>query len=324
MARDAAVSQSAVSRAFAGGSGVSAETRERILATAKRLGYQPNALARGLITRRSGIVGIVIADLANPFLSGALEKLSRKLKAAGLTPFLITADNAREVGEAIPALEQYRVDGCFVICSHLSRDVARKYRDLGSAVLLFNRSVPGLGGAAVSIDDVAAGRAVADLLADAGHRHIAFLHGMRGASTDRDRYEGFAARLRERGLPPPVRAWGGYTYAGGARSIHALMAERPRPSAVFCANDIMAMGAMDAARHDLGLRIPEDLSVVGFDDAPPAAWPSYDLTTVRQPVDAMIDAGIEMLGSGDGTPVSGRRVVPGELVVRSSTLRRKD
>lgn len=324
VARDAAVSQSAVSRAFAGGAGVSQATRERILAVAERLGYQPNALARGLITQRSGIVGVVISGLANPFLSAALDRLSIRLRDAGLKPFLITAGNGHDVGAAIPALEQYRVDGCFVICPHLSRGIARKYRNLGATVLLFNRTVPGLNASSVSIDNVAAGRQVADLLTGEGHRRIGYLHGMRGSATDRDRFAGFSERLKERGLGPVAFGWGAYSYEGGGRALTELMRADPRPSAIFCANDIMAMGAMDAARHHLGLRIPDDLAIVGFDDAPPAAWPAYDLTTVRQPVEAMIEAGLDILLDHRNDPGAKptREVLTGELVIRRSTLTR--
>ncbi len=321
VARNASVSQSAVSRAFAGGSGVSGETRNRIFAVAERLGYQPNALARGLTTRRSGIVGVVISHLANPFLSTALELLSHKLRAAGLRQFLIAVDNPRDIDAAIPALEQYRVDGCFVISPHLSRGVASKYRSLGATVLLFNRTVPGLTASAISIDNIAAAVQVADLLASEGHRRIGYMHGTKGSSTDRDRFAGFTKRLGELGLDPPAVGWGGYGYDGGSRALLDMMEQAPKPTAIFCANDIMAMGAMDAARHTLGMDIPGDLSIVGFDDAPPAAWPSYDLTTVAQPVEAMIDAGVAFMLAHQVDPgrPAAYKVLPGTLVVRGST-----
>ena len=323
MARDAAVSQSAVSRAFAGRTGVSEETRGRIFAAAERLGYQPNALARGLSTQRSGIVGVVISQLTNPFLSDALDRLSQKLRAAGLKPFLITVDNEREFDAAFPALAEYRVDGCFVISPHLARDVARKYGTSDATVLLFNRALPGLRASTVHVDNVAGGRAAADLL------------GGRGPSPDR--LSPRRARLGDRprslrrflgnGLPnaaSPRRRSAGETIPTRARRdpLSACSGTVPDLTAVFCANDIMAMGAMDAARHQLGLKVPEQLSIVGFDDAPPAAWPGYDLTTIRQPVDEMIDAGTAiMLAEGrDPGRHPTRRVFEGSLVIRGSTL----
>lgn len=322
VAHDADVSQSAVSRAFAGGAGVSAATRDRIFAAAERLGYHPNALARGLSTQRSGIVGVVISQMSNPFLSGALEGLSQKLRAAGLRPFLITVDNEREFGAAMPALEEYRVDGCFVISPHLSRGTALKYGSSDATVLLFNRALPGLNASTVHVDNVAGGRVVADLLADEGHRRIGYLHGARGSATDADRFTGFSGRLAERGLGPPDVGWGDNHYAAGAQACIGLMKGKTPPSALFCANDIMAMGAMDAARNELGLRVPDDLAIVGFDDATTAAWSSYNLTTVRQPVDQMIEAGIELMLAQVSEPgrKPTRRMFEGTLVIRGSTL----
>lgn len=322
VARDADVSQSAVSRAFAGRSGVSEETRGRIFAAAERLGYRPNALARGLSTQKSGIVGVVISQMSNPFLSDALERLSHRLRAAGLKPFLITVDNEHEVGAALPALAEYRVDGCFVISPHLPRDLARKYGTSDATVLLFNSALPGLKASTVYTDNLAGGRTVADLLAGEGHRRIGYLHGARGSATDGDRFDGFSTRLAERGIDPPLVGWGDNSYTGAADALVDLMARSPDLTAIFCANDVMAMGAMDAARYQLGLEIPRQLSIVGFDDAPPAAWPGYNLTTIHQPVEEMIDVGAEiMLAEGrDPGRLPTSKLFKGKLIVRGSSL----
>jgi DNA-binding LacI/PurR family transcriptional regulator len=300
---------------------VSSETRARILAAAARLGYQPNALARGLITQRSGMIGIVVSDINNPFLSDALERLSRRLRDSGLRVLLITASSVKDIGAAAPELEQYRVDGCFVICPHLSRGFARSYGRLGTTVLLFNRHVPGLKASSVSVDSVAAGRRVADHLTAMGHRTIGYLHGTKGSATDHDRFVGFSSRLGELGIDPPKIGWADYTYYGGYRALPELMAQSPVSTAVFCANDIMAMGAMDAARSELKLNVPGDLSIVGFDDAPSAAWPGYALTTVRQPVSTVVEIGVEMmLAKARETPSKPvKSVLNGELIVRGST-----
>jgi len=282
---------------------------------------QPNALARGLITQRSGIVGIVISDFGNPFLSAAVERLSKRLGQIGLQPLLIAVDTEADVRAALSTLEQYRVDGCFVFSPHMPRKLARRYHSMGTTVLMFNPQMTGLEASFVSVDNVAAGRSVADFLLDEGHGLLGYVHGPRGAGTDRDRYAGFVARLEERGGGQHAVGWGDYSYHGGAAAMKALAAESPRPTAVFFASDIMAMGAMDIARNDLDLAVPEDISIIGFDDAPPASWPSYQLTTIRQPLDAMIEAGIAIvLDSGDdraGKPA--QMILASELVIRSST-----
>lgn len=321
VARHAKVSQSAVSRAFAGGTGVSNETRTRIFAVAKELGYQPNALARGLITQRSRIVGIVISDFGNLFLTTAVERLSKRLGKYGLQPLLIAADTEEDISAALPTLEQYRVEGCFVVSPHIPKNLAGRYQGLGTTVLMFNPKMVGLEASCVSVDNVAAGRAVADLFLAEGHHSMGYIHGPLGAGTDRDRFVGFSARLEECSKPAPLVGWGNYSYNAGARAFEELVSQTPPPTAIFCASDIMAMGALDVARHALQLKVPEQIAIVGFDDSPPAAWPSYDLTTIRQPIDAMVDAGIDILLAADtgreSKPV--QRVLPSELVIRGST-----
>jgi DNA-binding LacI/PurR family transcriptional regulator len=317
VARLAGVSQSAVSRALADLPGVSDETRARIRDIAEQLDYRPNALARGLITRTSGLVGVVVSNLGNPFLPDVLDRTLRLLRDRRRQALLFAAETGEEASAVAVELGRYRVDGCLVISPHLPEAVARRYARLGPTVLLFNRLVPGLDAASsVAIDNRAAGAMVAEHLLANGHRSFGYLHGIRGAATDGDRFEGFSARLAAAGAAPPAAGWGGYTYAGGASAARALLAEGRRPTALFCANDAMAMGAVDTARHALGLAVPGDVAVVGFDDAPPAAWPAYALTTVRQPVDAMLDAGLGLLEDPAAPPRD--VVLAPELVLRAS------
>lgn len=319
VARAAGVSQSAVSRAFARAPGVSEATRQRILKAAKRLGYQPNALASGLITRRSGMVGIVMSELANPFLSEAAEHLLKALRKERRQVLVFSAAGAGDLGEAATDFGRYRVDGCFVLSPHLPRSTAQMYASLGPTVILFNRSVPGLEAATVSVDNVAGGKLVADYLLDKGHRRLGFIHGARGAASARDRFKGFRARLAEVGVVP-VEALGSYNYEMSAKASVELLSRGERPTAVFCADDIMAMATIDVARYQLGLSVPDELAVVGFDDAPTAAWPSYDLTTVRQPIPEMVAAGIELLleAKADRKLASRNVVFEAKLIVRGS------
>jgi DNA-binding LacI/PurR family transcriptional regulator len=205
---------------------------------------------------------------------------------------------------------------------NLPRPVAERYARLGPTVLLFNSRVPGLDAASsVAVDNRAAGALVADHLAARGHRRMAYLHGLAGAATGRDRFAGFSARLAALGLPPPATASGGFTYDGGAAAATTLLTGPSRPTALFAANDAMAMGALDAARHRLGLAVPRDLAIVGFDDAAPAAWPAYALTTVRQPVEPMLRAGVDLLLAQLRDPATAPQnlILPPELVVRATT-----
>ena len=162
---------------------------------------------------------------------------------------------------------------------------------------------------------------MADALADAGHQRIAYIAGEAGSSTNQDRERGFTSRLRERGARGRVRRAGRLLVRVGLCGREtAAGAQADRPDAIFCANDLMAMAALDVARTDLGLRVPEDVSIVGFDDNELASWPKYDLTTVQQPVDRMVDATIEVLLQAIQQPQTEHvvRFMAPSLVVRSS------
>jgi DNA-binding LacI/PurR family transcriptional regulator len=128
-----------------------------------------------------------------------------------------------------------------------------------------------------------------------GHREMGYLNGPDGATAARDRFKGFRDRLLQAGLSEPTVANGQFTYDGAAEASIELLRSPNRPTAIFCADDIMAMALIDVARIHMGIRIPDELAVVGFDDAPSAAWPSYNLTTIRQPIPEMVAAGIDLL-----------------------------
>jgi len=184
---------------------------------------------------------------------------------------------------------------------------------------LFNRYMPNAHVGAVCCDNTAGGRLVADLLLDAGHHHLAYIAGSENASTNRDREQGFDDRLRERGCDTWLREQGQYTYESGYAALARLVDQHVALDAVFCANDIMALGALDCAR-DSGIKIPDDLSIIGFDDIPQAGWSSYALTTIRQPVDQMIDATIAMLHAQLEARVTPPvvQLLPGVLIERRS------
>jgi DNA-binding LacI/PurR family transcriptional regulator len=322
VARLANVSQSAVSRAFSPNGAVSAQTRERILAAARQLGYTPNALARSLTTRRTNIVGVVMADMSNPFYPMVLEELTRQLTASGRQVLLLTTPSDHEIDALLPLLLQYQVDAVVVASATISSAMAGALARRGTPVVLFNRHVPGAQVSAVLCDNVEGGRLVANLLLDAGHRRLAYIAGKPDTSTNIDREKGFGDRLRERGAAPLLREQGAYTYQAGYEAAIRLLERPDRPTAIFCANDIIALGALDAARSTCALRVPEDVAVIGFDDIPAAAWPSYQLTTIRQPVEQMVAIAIELLTHGLDRPGAEPdvRLLPGILIRRASAL----
>ncbi|MHA1553482.1 MAG: LacI family DNA-binding transcriptional regulator [Alphaproteobacteria bacterium] len=320
VARAAGVSQSAVSRAFARAPGVSEPTRARIVRIAEEMGYQPNALASGLITRKSGIVGVVLSQLTNPFLTEATDCLIKALRRKRLQGLVFSASGTGELGDAAADFGRYRVDGCFVLSPHLSRGAAAMYARLGPTVILFNRSVPGMAASTVSVDNKAAGALVADHLVARGHTRFGYVHCNPESTNDHDRFGGFARRLKLLGGFPLIEIDGGPHYPDTTTAVTAMLGRDDRPSAVFCSNDLTAMATVDVARFQYGLTIPDDVAIVGFDDAPTAAWPSYDLTTIRQPIADMVDAGIALLRDSDQSdePPPQNLVFTPELIVRGS------
>jgi DNA-binding LacI/PurR family transcriptional regulator len=323
VARLAAVSQSAVSRTFTPGASVSEDTRRKVMEAARLLGYRPNAHARSLITKRSRIIGLVLAQLGNLFYPAALQQLATRLQRDGYHVLLFVNDQP-DSDEVVHEILQYHVDGIVLAATTLSSPLAQRCADAAIPVVLFNRVMAGPASGSVSSvrsDNVAGGRAIAHFLADGGHRRIAFIAGQETASTNLEREQGFRDGLAERGLRIWARGVGHYDPGRAREAALAMFDGAERPDAVFVASDSMAFPVMDALRHRLGLRVPEDVSVVGFDDVPQAAWDSYRLTTFEQPVPAMVEAAVALLQKAlvDGTPAAaGKVVVPGRLIVRDS------
>ena len=324
VARLAGVSQSAVSRAFSPGAVVSARTRAKVQAAAIELGYRPNALARSLITNRTNMIALLTGDMANPHYARTINAFSIGLQKRGLHVLLFSLTEGQSVEAAVEEVLKYRVDGVIMISAALSAEVGEACAKVGVPVVLYNRYVKQPNVSSVRIENADGGQRIADYLIDQGHTLLAFISGTSVDPTSADRERGFTDRIAERGARIVGRIAGDYTFDSGRTAIAALMQQAEAPTAVFAASDLMALGAMDTARHDLGLRIPTDVSIVGFDDLPEAAWPSYDLTTIRQPVESMattaLDLLMERIDSAAAKPQT--LLVDGDLIVRSSVAKR--
>lgn len=320
VARRAGVSQSTVSRAFTRQDAVSPATLAKIHSVAKKLGYRPNELARSLISRRSNIIGIVMGDILNPFYPAVLNIFTLRLQDLGRRVLLFSVPAGHDVDEVLPQLMQYQVAGIVITSATLSSRMAEIFGRSGTPVVLFNRTVYGGSVNSVCCANEDAGRMVARTLLAAGHRRFGLIGGLATTSTHIERRRAFAKELRRNGIADLREEPGENTYEGGFKAAKRILAAPSRPEALFCISDIMALGALDAARRDLGLTVPADVSIIGFDDIAAAAWPSYDLTTVRQPVEAMAAETIAILQDQMDRPhaksVSIR--LPGQMVIRSS------
>ncbi len=321
VARRAGVSQSAVSRVFTPGASASAATAAKVKKAALELGYRPNPIARAMITGKSRIIGLLVAYLDNQFYPVALERLSAALQERGYHILVFMAKNSTDgVEEIVQELLDYQVDGIIAASVAVNGDLAERCADAGIPVVLFNRAQDGSGLSTVTSANVDGGRKVAEFLVATGHKRMAHIAGWSGSSTGRDRQRGLIEGLAKHGLAPTHLIDGMYNRDTAAEAARQLMSLAEPPDAIFVGNDHMAFAVMDAIRCDLGLSIPGDVSIVGYDDVPLSAWGAYDLTTVRQPVNQMVDATIEtLLGEIDTADRLGQRTeIDGPLIVRGS------
>lgn len=320
VARAAGVSQPTVSRAFDPDAPVAKATRARIMAAAKELGYQPNVLARSLSKQRSNIVGLVMANINNSFFyPKVLEKITDRLQKMGKQVLLFNVPPDTPVDDFLPWLLGYQIEGLIITSTTPSNEITNEFAQKGTPVILFNRFVEGSSANSICCDNVKGGQLAADALIDAHHSRIAFIRGIPGTSTNSMREEGFVGRLIEQGYENVIYETGYYTYQSGQEAARRLLKSTTPPDGVFCAADIMALGAMDVARYEFGLKIPDQLSIIGFDDIPISSWLTDDLTTIRQPIDEMVDAAMQLLEDNeDEIPTGVDRLFPGELVIRGS------
>jgi DNA-binding LacI/PurR family transcriptional regulator len=294
VARRAGVSQSAVSRCFTAGASVAPATREKILAAASELGYQPNAIASGLITRRSNLVAVLISNLTNLYYPEVLAELTRRLSEQGIRVLLFALQAESDVDEALDQVWRYRVDGA-IVAARLSPEQLRAFARHRVPLVLYNRHGEGEPVASVTCDSLSGERQLVDSLVGAGHSIFGIISGPVDSYVSQERVRGATERLHQLGKSALV-VEGAFDYASGDQGLRRLMLMSDnRLDALICANDLMAIGAIDSARHAFGFKVPERLSIVGFDGVGPASWLSYGVTTIRQPVRRMTEAAVTML-----------------------------
>lgn len=324
VAQRAGVSQSAVSRVFTPGASVSKKTAQKVRDAAAELGYRPNVLARAMVKGKSRIIGLVVAYLENFFYPETLEKLSNALQEQGYHVLVfMTKQTAQNIDDVMEEILDYQVDGIVMASVAMSSDIATRCEQAGVPIVLFNRSQDIDGITSVTSDNYSGGRKMANFLIEGGHERIGYIAGWEGASTQRDREAGFRAALQDAGREVFARTVGDFDGDRAREAARQMfdVDESARPDAVFVANDHMAFAVMDVLRHELKLRVPEDVSVVGYDDVPPAAWLGYDLTTMRQRANSMVEETVDVLMEQIQSPETAcpRRIaIDSPLVVRSS------
>ncbi len=330
VARLAGVSQSAVSRSFTAGASVSPQMRGKVLEAARLLGYRPmrNSSSQDMLPSR--LVALVVPGLHGLLDPLTLDALTQRLQDEGLQALLFVRDVV-DSEAFVRELLLHGVGGVLLCGDAPSAALARRCADAGMAVVLFDRSEsPSLAGlcSAVRSDDALGGRELGRHLVRAGCRRIAVLGSAPLRATHDAREGGLRQALAEVGLEVVARAAVGPDtdlVRAATRELFDAPCER-RPDALFACDDRLAITAMDTLRRDLGLEVPRDVAVVGFDNVPPSAWHAYALTTWEQPVASMADAAAELMTGALRERRVPRReiVVPGRLIVRRSVLPPKD
>lgn len=303
VARAAGVSQSAVSRAFTPGGKIAATTRKRILSVARQLGYHPNAFARSLVQQKTNIVGVLMGSIDNQFYPKVLETLTTELQMKGRQVMLFSVGADENVEDTLLRALQYQIEAMIMTSVTLSSTVAKTFSEAGVPVILFNRYVDEPGTFAVVCDNVSGGRMVADALLDGGCQRLAYVGGTPNSSTNQDRKRGFTERLSERGAALEYALDDvSYSYSWGQRAAKLLFEKSTVPDGIFCSSDTIAFGLLDTLRTHYKKDIPNELSVIGFDDVPTASWDAYALSTIRQPSSAMVEAVLSILENPEAAP----------------------
>lgn len=298
VSRLAGVSQATVSRAFSNDSLLAPATKERVLEAASQLGYIPNAIARCMVSTQTNLVGIVVFQNESPFQSNIINLLSRELRARGWYAVVVYQKENETQEETILNALMYRVDGVFITEVENTAGVAEVCASANVPVVLVSRDVDGNQISTISCDDYSSSSVIAEYLGSMGIRRVACLLASPEASTTQNRLQGFMDRSNACGIEITAILYEDrYSYRSGKALAEAVCSQRggELPDALFCSGDIIALGAMDYLRMEKGLRIPEDISVIGFDGIAESEWLSYSLTTMRQPVEEMVAAACDIL-----------------------------
>lgn len=320
VARIAGVSQSAVSRCFKPGASVSKKMKDRVMKAAGELGYTPNAIARSLITRRSNLVAVVISNLTNLYYPEVLSQLTQRFSDAGIRVLLFALESEGQADEILQQIFQYQVDGV-VSAVKFSDQHIEDFQRRDVPLVFYNRVSTDIAVNAVCCDQAEGALKLVTGLKNAGHKRFAFISGPADSIVGRERQDAALGQLTTYNIQDVSIIPGDFSYECGQSAIDELASsEAGLPDAIICANDMTAIGAIDAVRYNYNKRVPQDVSVVGFDGVGAAYWASYDLTTIRQPVRRMTEATVNMMMELIENPSlpSEKRLFSGQLITGSS------
>jgi LacI family transcriptional regulator len=321
VARLAGVSQPTVSRALRDNPKVSEETKQRVRAAAKALGYVPSETGRALSSGRTRRIGLLLTDLDNQFYPHVIAPMHRELESLGYQ--LVLQTETSDSGQVAERLLANGLDGVLLATITLDSILPVRLRDRGIPFVYFNRTSAAVDADRVVVDPAGGLREAAATIVDLGHRRVAAIFGPRNTSTGERREAALRDALEQLGVTIGSRysQWGPFDFETGFVAASRLLVQPERPTVIVCGNDVVALGALNAART-LGLTVPGEVSIVGFDDLPVASWPIIRLTTVAFDLNAMARAAarqlVERLEKAAGQPF--RTVTFDSRLVRRETL----
>jgi LacI family transcriptional regulator len=315
VARLAGVSQPTVSRALRDSPKVSEETKQRVREAARALGYVPSETGRALSSGRTRRVGLLLTDLENQFYPHVIAPMHRELEAYGYQ--LVLQTETTDTATVAERLISNGLDGVLLATTTVDSVVPVRLRDRGVPFVYFNRTADAMEADSATVDPVPGMSEVAREIAELGHRRIGAVFGPRNTSTALQRETALRDALDEQGLAIAAGAThrGPFDFATGYDGAKLLLARDLRPTVIVCGNDVVALGALNAAK-DLGISVPGEVSMVGFDDLPVAAWPLVRLTTVAFDLDGMARRAASLLVRR----IEAEEPTPYEHAVFTSTL----
>lgn len=324
IARVAGLNTASVSRALRGIEGkVSLETRRRVQQIAREMGYRPNAVAASLRTKQTNLVGIIVPDLANPLFGPIVQGLEAQLRRQGLLCLVLqTPDGSAERREAVLALSNRLVSGLVILAAEVDDPMLAAAQEAAMPVVLLNRGAGDRRFSSIVNDDRESVRLVLEHLAGLGHRRVAHLAGPPTSSTGQARRRAFEALAKDFGLDARVMQCAAFTRSAGAAATEHLLTEQSCPSAIFGANDLIALGAL-AVLRERGISVPGEVSLVGHNDMPLVDLVAPPLTTVHVEVEQMSRRAALMLVEHlrDREQPPSMHVLMPRLVIRASTAR---
>ena len=321
VAKAAGVSRFAVSRAFTPGAYVAEDKRKLIQEVAESLGYVPNVFAANLKGKSSNLVAIVTGDLKNHYDAELIGQLVERITAMGRWPVVLGGGvDAIEKSQVLNVLA-FPLEAIIVRAGSVDEALADKCAKFAVPMILSGRALTSDGAVdSIACDNTAGAQMAVDCLVKKRRKHIVYIGGPKQLTSEKERFRGFSAALRKHKLNFASRVSADFSFDGGMRAIEQIISSGTKFDAVFCSNDAMALGVLNALRWQKNVRVPKDVSLIGFDDIAMAEWPCFELTTVRNSIDQLVDGIMRILErriAKPNSPGSVTRLVP-ELIERST------